>query len=504
MPQLTHSNIKAMPAGLLLLSALAGSHSAMAKDSSTAQVQQRLTAAKMESKKGNLNTAKGMLLDLLDAQPNSLRTKAELAMVYYRLEQWQQAQDILKPLLSIKNLPPNVRRNLSRLQQSVNKKLGVTAQTQEKHKIRGVVQVSLGHDSNMALGKISDVFSDDIYEYNPLDNDIEQPIYGDDIFSGEDIESEAVIAADFCGMESFDGQPCDELSDAVEDSGLEAQSYLSDGIITNEGNFVPYSEILYGTYATEEELKEHLNYDSSDGFWKQLTKFNHQYYDKENKFQWSNQVQITTETPFELDEYDRQRVKLNTRVLKGLSANWFVSGQLYYSYSKETFGKKQSYVGVQPELNYFSPYGKFAFRLDWIDKSYELDDYYHLDATYFSQTLSWSKSFANAPLILSANLRFAENKSKQNYNTYSTDSYSIRALYAMSENWELHTSTGVTTYDFPYKPSITMNKFKSTVSYSFSKRWKSFLSVELNKINNRSIDWTETRKVYQVGLSWYF
>lgn len=502
MAQITISKSLVLP--LLILTTVLTSGAVQAKENSTKDIMQKLTAAKVETKKGNLHTAKGMLLDLLEKQPNSLRTKAELAMVYYRLAQWSEAQELLTPLLKVRNLPPNVRKNLSRLQQSVNKHLYKDKKTSEKHKIRGVVQVSLGHDSNMDLGKISDVFSDDIYEYNPLDSEIEQPIYGDDVFYGEDIDNEAIIAADFCGIETLDGKPCEDLIELVGDLDFDAVEYLSDGIVTEDGEFIPYSQILYGTFETEEELREHLDYDSSDGFWKQLTKFSHQYYDKKSKFQWNNQVQITTETPFELDQYDRQRIKVDTRVLKGLSTNWFISGQAYYSYSKETFGKKQSYIGIQPELNYLSAYGKFALRLDWIDKRYELDEYYHLDATYFSQTLSWSKSFAQTPLVLSTNVRFAENKSKQNYNTYSTDGFSLRALYALNQNWELHTSTGVTNYDFPYKPSITMNKFKSTVSYSFSKGWKSFVSVELNKINNRSIDWTETRKVYQVGLSWYF
>lgn len=120
MPQFTVSQFKKAPTALVLMGLLCTTSVA----SANSELQERLNEAKMESNKGNLNTAKGMLLDLLNSKPNSLRTKAELAMVYYRLGQWQESQALLTPLLKVNNLPPNVRRNLNRLNQSVIKKLG--------------------------------------------------------------------------------------------------------------------------------------------------------------------------------------------------------------------------------------------------------------------------------------------------------------------------------------------------------------------------------------------
>ena len=474
-------------------------------------IQQALTNAKLASKRGNLQTAKGILLDLLKLHPNALRARAELAMLQYRLKEWQAAEDNLGILLNVPSLPVKVRQNLHRLDASIKAKKQVhkVSEPTTKHRLNGVVQVSMGNDNNMALGTVNDIFLDDVYEADVIDTypnphfDIYDPNLDDDLFYGENLDNESYLFNHYCEESVSLDEPCQVIDDLILASGETATSYLTDGFINQAGEFIPYSSIDYDG-ASDPEFNEGLAYNTNDSFWQQNLKVRHQFLDKSKKLQWQNNIQATVESAFNLHEFDKKRVRIDSHLIKSLNEHWFISGQVYYSRLKQGEDKLQIYKGIQPELNYLTGVGKFALRWDWVDKRYTIDYFVDQSSIFTSKTLSWSQLFLSQQLMLTASVRFSKNDATGEYSDYRTNNYAVSALYHFANHWEFQLSLNTTKFDFPYKPSININNIKSSLSYAISDDWKAFVSAEYNEINNDFMHETTKRGTYQIGLGWYF
>ncbi len=472
---------------------------------------QRLSYAKSELQKGNLQTAKGILLDLLQAKPELLRAKAELAMTYYRLQDWSNANQMADELLDSNNLPKAVKLNIAKLKNKITQNMR-NQPTSNKHKLFGFIQVAVGNDSNLGLTAINDAFSDNQFDPNIV-NETElfggqDPsfIYEPDYYHGtEPYQTHYLEFAETCmDPEATTQTSCSQLEQLVADSGLQATLYLADGFLDQDGNFIPYSELLPYTDGTTDITAPPVSYNFNDAFWRANAKVTHQYFDKDSKYQWSNTIHMTSETAFELTNFDKNRVRYDSRILKSLSNNWLISGQIYYSRMNQSSGPIHSYKGLRPEISYFSPLGKFALRFDWLSKHYEIDDFYTEKSHYHSQTLSWSNYFKDKTLLISSRVRFAKNSSPQLANDYHSKSLSVSGLYAINNDWEFHLSATSTHFDFLYKPSADVNKLATTLSYRFSSQWKSFVTIEYNKVGHSYYPEDINRTAYQIGLSRYF
>lgn len=483
-------------------------NSALASVSDSDFTKQRLNYAKSELAKGNLQTAKGILLDLLAAEPEMLRVKAELAMAYYRLQDWPNAKQTVDELLASNKLPKTVSLNITRLKQKIEQNM-TSATTEQSHKLFGFVQVSLGNDSNLGLTGINDVFSDNLFDPNVVNETELFNNYGATLnYDATDYYNEEPYQTYYidetCLTDPSADTACQEIEQLIANYGLTATTYLSDGFIDQDGNFIPYSDILPTNENITDIFEQPISYNYNDAFWKANAKVSHQYLNKSSKLQWSNTIHMTSETAFELNDFDKSRIRYDSRLLKSLSANWLLSGQVYFSHLRQAINQVQTYRGIRPEISYFTPLGKFALRFDWLSKKYEVKDVFTETSDYHSQTLSWSNYFDNKRLLLNSSVRLAANTSDQGINDYHSKSLSLSALYAFNSSWDIHTSVSTTHFDFLYKPSVDVNKLSTTLSYRISEYWKGFATFEYNQVSQSYYPEDINRAAYQIGLSRYF
>lgn len=476
----------------------------------------RFNNAVVEYKKGRLNAAEGILVDLLADKPNLHRARAELAIVQFKLGKLAPARDNIQRLLRTDGLPTNVVRNLHRLRHNIDKKL-VVAETPKRHALSGAVQAYGGYDSNVALGGLNEVSGGfaDIYEISSFDEaEIifdDDLIYEDDFFLGDDeglvlgnlpIDPYDVLEG-ICGVDADVTQPCNGLIDQLVAAGYSPTEFHPDGFVVEGGEFVAYEDLAVNV--SEDDLESVVpRPDTSGAFVGQKLNLRHDYVSAEHGLKWRNDVSMTSETPVELDDFDKRRLRLDSHLLWRLNKSWLASGKLYYSHFKNGRLGRYSYTGVQPEISYLNKLGKFTLRTDLVRMTTESEFEEKQNSNYRALGLSWSKLFGANGLLLKLDTGFAKNESDDDFSDFSSNIISASALYPLSDHWELQVMAKRTFLDFVERPSMEISKYQLGFSYTILGGWRGTIGWEYNNIDAEYHEIIESRNVAKLGLVWQF
>ena len=475
----------------------------------------RFSDAVVEFKKGRLHAAEGMLIDLLADKPKLHRARAELAMVQFKLGKLDPARDNIQQLLRTEGLPANVVRNLRRLLHNIDQKI-VVAEPTPRHRLSGAVQAYGGYDSNVALGGVNEVSGGfaDIYEISSLDESEvmfdDDVIYDDDfLIGGEDglvlgnlpVDPHDVLEG-ICGYEAEVTQPCDRLIEQLQAAGYAPAEFHDSGFIDENGEFIPYEDLAVNV--NEDDLAVLPRPDTSDAFVGQKLNFRHDFVDDERGIKWRNDISMTSETPVELDDYDKRRFRVDSHLLWRLNGAWLASGKLYYSHFKNGRLGRYSYVGIQPEISYLHDIGKFTLRTDWVRMTTENGFEESQDSNYRALAFSWSRLFDSSGLLLKLNVGHSKNEADEDYSDFTSNALSASALYPLTDHWELQLMAKRSRLDFTLRPTMEIDKVKLGFNYSLLGDWRATVGWEYSNIVADYREIQESRNVAKLGLIWQF
>jgi len=340
-----------------------------------------------QSQNGNWIDAKSSFELLLKLNDQLHRARVELAIVYLNLKDHELAIGQFDKVLSISDLPDNVRTNISDLKMqaltALNKKLVKQIEQNTaniKNSFKGNAEVAFGYDDNVRFS-FGDYFLED------------DPYYDSYIIELND--GTILVVSNDGYVYDLDGYP----------------------LFKNEGQYET-SNVKKGSQFNELRLN-----------------LQHQYhFDSVDKITWNNSLSLKKINNVDLQSYSKFQIKLDSEI------NWKLNKEIEFSslahyrlLQRDSQTQVQTY-GVEANIAYFNNLGKWQLGFNWMDRIYEesyieRDAYAYIFDEVHSNTrnisLAWSNLFFNNKLLLLAKFDYLDTNEQTQYPDFSYyDEYS--------------------------------------------------------------------------------
>lgn len=415
--------------------------------------------------KKNWPKAEALLEFQLSQNASLHRARVELALVYAHQEKIQAALKNLDQVLTVEQLPENVRANVYRLRQRLSEQkktpderteplelvASVTKENDTGHQVKTHLEVAVGFDDNVRFSS---------YDYFLQDNPFQDGVFID--------------------------------------NGQGDLLYVApDGFIYDSSGF-PIAR-NNGIFDLGLEKPENVFYEYS-------IHFDHTYlFGNASGLKWYNGLHILASENAEFEEHNKFQVKLNT------GFNWHLSEQLKADVElQHRLLKRNGQIQVRgtkftPSMTYFNQWGSWELGFSWQRRAYENAIFTHGDFTSsfigFETTnrslfTKWSNLYLNNDLLVLGKVEIQDSNASDGL-----DNKGVKAtaamVYSFNDDWRWLFSVSRLLRDYNIMSSQNVSEptstpqgfinekrkdrsmtFKTRLSYDIDRHWQVFLSGE--------------------------
>lgn len=442
------------------------------------EVDKLFTLGMTQSKSNNWLEAKDTFESLLQLNENLHRARVELATVYMHLNEHHLAITQFDKVLSLTDLPENVRKNILNLKiqalTELNQKLAAQVNKKDNNStFIGSAEIGLGYDDNVRFS-FGDYFLED------------DPYY--DSYYVELSDGTLLIIANDGYVYDMDGNQ----------------------LFENDGQYET-TNVKKGSQFNELRLNLHHKYA----------------FNSDNNITWNNALNLKKTNNVDLQTYSKFQIKLDSEI------NWKLNKKIEMSYlahyrllQRDSQTQVQSY-GLEANLAYFNALGKWQVGFNWMDRIYEesfieRDIYAYIFDEVKSNTrslsLAWSKLFLNNDLLLLAKFDYLDINEQTQYpdfdyyeeynnSDHTGIKYSSAIIYSFTPDLKLSfTMLSLTldySDDFTYfgEQQDKSSAIKSKLIYSLNDSFDIFLVAEKTKRNSDQYEGVQSDKfLFKAGV----
>lgn len=382
--------------------------------------------------------AKTLLEYHLLVSPEHHRAKLELAMVYIRLEMFDKAHTQLTSLLSVEQLPANVKYNIELTLEQVNDelaRLSSSASPDNPSKWAFESDLSYGHDSNVRFN------------------------FGDYFLEDDPYTAGAYIKI------------TDEL----------IVFYSPDGNIYDQNNNLVSPDLLNIDLGPRNQDTDYIE-----------GKFSAEHSYQFNNLNWSNKLLLQNTDYTKFSSFDKQLIKFQSIFTHQLSATTEYTIGYEYRDLKRGGSLLLNSEAVNLGYNWLMSVGSLGFYVKYMDRKFYdsktergnvITTFYGFENETYTYGLKWSKLFFSQRLLGQINIEKSDNEASDGLE-YEGLTTKLALVYRLTDKWSLATYYSKFTQEYDSKNSNIVDmddvstRYGAKTDYQFAPNKEIYLILD--------------------------